>query len=66
MSRTPGGRTDLLPEGESLRRALTWLTTRKRESPSTPLYKLVDDAAVRFDLTPAETQFLLDNWRPEE
>jgi hypothetical protein len=67
MPRPPTGKgSDLLPEGESIRRALTWLTERKREVPTVPLYKLVDEAAIRFDLSPGETQFLLDNWRAGE
>ena len=66
MSRGPTGKgSDLLPEGESIRRALSWLVERKRDAPQTPVYKLVDEAAIRFDLSPSETQFLLDHWQSE-
>jgi hypothetical protein len=63
MPRAPTGSTrDVLPPGESLRRAVQWISDRRREAPQLPLYKLVDEAAVRFDLSPPETQFLLENW----
>jgi len=63
MPRTPTGSTrDVLPTGESLRRAIQWISERRRDAPQLPLYKLIDDAAVRFDLSPAEAQFLLQNW----
>jgi|MudIll2142460700_1097286.scaffolds.fasta_scaffold338140_2 hypothetical protein len=54
---------DILPKGEGLRRALRWLGEQRRESPGTPRGKLIDEAAMRFDLTPPEVDFLLQNWR---
>jgi len=55
----------ILPQGESLRSALKWLSERRREDPATPRAKLVDEAALRFDLTPMETDFLLQRWKEE-
>ena len=54
----------ILPHGESLRRALRWLSEQRLESPAAPRSKLVDEAARRFDLSPAETEFLLLEWKP--
>lgn len=51
-----------LPHGESLRRALRWLDEAVKERPSVQRGKLVDEAAVRFDLSPLEVEFLLSNW----
>lgn len=53
---------DILPHGESLRRALRWLDEAVKERPVAPRGKLVDEAAVRFDLSPLEVEFLLSNW----
>lgn len=62
MAQGPG----LMPEGESLRRALRWLDERVKEEPALPRAKLVSDAAARFDLSPVEEEFLLTNWvRPK-
>ncbi len=56
----------VMPEGDALRRALRWLDERVKEEPKLDRSKLVDDAAVRFDLSPVEAEFLLTSWvRPK-
>jgi hypothetical protein len=56
----------LTPEGDALRRALRWLDERVKEEPKVERSRLVGDAAVRFDLSPVEEEFLLTNWvRPK-
>ncbi len=57
-----GGTRDLLPHGEALRGALRWLDERAREEPGADRMKLVGEAALRFDLSPADEDFLLRNW----
>ena len=44
----------LLPAHEGLRRAIAWLAERGRWTP-----ELVDEAGRRFDLSPADEDFLL-------
>ncbi len=62
MAQGPG----LMPEGDALRRALRWLDERVKEEPKLERSKLVGEAAVRFDLSPVEEEFLLTNWvRPK-
>lgn len=56
------GAGGLNPHGEALRRALRWLDDRVKEEPQTARAKLVGEAAVRFDLSPAEEEFLLTSW----
>ena len=53
----------VLPHGEQLKRALRWLGERRAEEPAASRSRLIDEAAQRFDLTPAETEFLLMNWK---
>ena len=43
----------LLPEGENLRRAVRWLG---ENPPTTPTR--INEAAIRFDLTPVQEEFL--------
>jgi hypothetical protein len=57
-----GSSGDVLPHGEGLRRALRWLDDRVRDEPGANRARLVSEAAVRFDLTPFEEDFLLSNW----
>ena len=62
MAQGPG----VMPEGDALRRALRWLDERVKEEPKLERSRLVGDAAVRFDLSPVEEEFLLTNWaRPK-
>jgi hypothetical protein len=53
----------VLPHGEQLKRALRWLGERRAEEPGASRSRLIDEAAQRFDLTPAETEFLLMDWK---
>jgi len=46
--------SSLLPEHEGLRRAIAWLVEQGRWTP-----ELVDEAGRRFDLSPADEDFLL-------
>jgi len=47
--------TGLQPRGEALRKAVRWLGERGRTDPLA-----VEEAAVRFDLSPLEEAFLLE------
>jgi hypothetical protein len=55
--------TGIGPEGEGLKKALRWLSERRLEEPSAPRGKLIQEAGVRFDLTPVELQFLYEQWK---
>ena len=46
------------PPGEKLRRALTWISA-ERETAGKSLVRLIEEASVRFDLSPAEEEWLL-------
>jgi len=47
-------RSSIVPEGESVRRALRWLSEQRQTDPAAPSAALVEEAAVRFDLTPLQ------------
>lgn len=49
----------ILPSGEDLRRAVRWISDRRLDEPNEPIWKLVDEAALRFDLSPMDAEFLL-------
>ena len=50
----------LIPEGENLRRAVRWLSETR---PATP--DRINEAAIRFDLTPLQEEFLLREFLEE-
>ena len=51
------------PGGEGLKKALRWLSERRQEDPQAKRGKLIEEAGVRFDLTPAEVEFLYEQWK---
>ena len=54
---------DVTPKGDAIRKAMRWLADRRAEDPQAPRARLVEEAGLRFDLTPLEVQFLYDNWK---
>ncbi len=48
-----------MPQSELVRRALEWIMSERAENPKKSPHSLVDEAGMRFNLTPAETQKLL-------
>ena len=48
----------ILPEGEQLRRAVRWISEMREEMQDASLPKLINEACVKFDLSPADTEFL--------
>jgi hypothetical protein len=60
MAEKRGG---IVPGGDGIRQALKWLGERKVEEPTANRAKLIDEAALRFDLTPLDVDFLVNNWK---
>jgi hypothetical protein len=55
--------SEITPTGESLRRAVRYVSDRLREDADKPLLSLVDEASQRFDLTPKQSEYLLRFYR---
>jgi hypothetical protein len=54
------------PPGESLRQAVKWISEERQARPDAKLVKLLDEAGLRFDLSPAEQEWLAATFlRPE-
>ncbi len=49
----------ILPEGEQLRRAVKWISDERAEKPEATLLKLVNEASLKFDLPPKDSEFLI-------
>jgi len=48
----------ILPEGETLRNAVRWISETRREHPQRGLARLIDEAGLRFNLSPNDQQSL--------
>ena len=52
--------SNLLPEGEDLRRAVKWISGHLQEDPSQSVNRLVQEAIFKFDLSPRDGNFLIN------
>jgi len=48
----------ILPEGEQLRKAVRWISEERQTREDANLAKLINEACIKFDLSPADTDFL--------
>ena len=46
------------PEGEHFREAVKWIGSQRMEHPKTSLTQLIDQAGLKFNLTPIEADCL--------
>jgi len=49
----------LQPQGDALKKAIAWISQKRKENSDINPVKLVDDASFQFDLTPKDSEFLL-------
>jgi hypothetical protein len=48
----------IMPEGDDLRKAIKWISEERDNNPNLKLEKLINEAGIRFDLPPNDTDFL--------
>jgi hypothetical protein len=66
--KTEGGGTvmaTIQPQGENIRQAVKWISAELQEDPSKRVQKLVQEAALRFNLSPLEEEYLVSFYRKE-
>jgi len=50
---------DLLPRSETLKRAIKWLSEHLKDDSHQNISQLLNEATLRFDLSPKESDFLI-------
>ena len=55
--------TEVMPKGENVRRAVRWISDNLRENANQSLKKLINDAILRFDLSPGDSEFLINFYK---
>jgi hypothetical protein len=50
--------TTIMPEGEEIRKAASWISEQRQDDPKKPLTQLIQEACLKFDLSPMEAEFL--------
>ena len=53
----------VLPQSESLRRAVKWISEELKMDENQNKMKLLNDATLKFDLSPSEGDFLLNMYK---
>ena len=46
------------PKGERVRQAVKWISENLKEDEKRPIHRLIQDASLRFTLSPKEEDFL--------
>jgi hypothetical protein len=55
--------TTIMPEGEAIRNAVKWISGKLQDDPSKSRQKLINEAILRFDLSPKDAEFLTEFYR---
>ena len=55
--------TTIMPEGEAIRNAVKWISGKLQEDPNKSHQKLINEAVLRFDLSPKDAEFLTEFYR---
>jgi hypothetical protein len=55
--------TTVQPQGEALRKAVQWISDSLQYEGDKPVRVLVEEACLRFNLSPKDAQYLLDFYR---
>ena len=58
--------TTIIPQGEDIRKAVKWISEERQSSPARKLAKLVEEACVKFDLSPADGEFLFTFFKEQK
>jgi len=52
--------TTIMPQGEELRKEVKWISEERQSGPQKKIAKLVEEASVKFDLSPADGEYLFN------
>ncbi len=55
--------SNIMPEGDALRRAVKWIAESRKENPDASMVDLINQASAMFDLSPKDTDFLFNFYR---
>ncbi|MDD5169694.1 MAG: hypothetical protein PHN75_12810 [Syntrophales bacterium] len=53
----------IMPEGDEIRNAIKWISMNLEENANQSINKLIEKAALKYDLSPADSEFLMNFFR---
>ena len=58
--------SEVLPHGENVRKAVKWISENLKEDPEQSVKKLINEAILHFDLSPGDSEFLINFYREKK
>ncbi len=58
--------TTVQPEGEEIRKAVKWISDERLYAAEKPLVKLIEEAGLKFNLSPADQEYLINFFRKKD
>jgi len=58
--------TTVQPEGEDLRKAVKWISEERKYDPEAQTSKLIEEACLKFDLSPMDAEYLFNFLKQEK
>jgi hypothetical protein len=55
----------ILPEGESVRKAVKWISEVLKDKPGSNIAQLIQQASLKYDLTPKDAEFLITFYKKD-
>lgn len=55
--------TTVQPEGEEIRKAVKWISDERQYGAEKPLINLIEEAGLKFNLSPADQEYLVNFFR---
>jgi hypothetical protein len=55
--------TTVQPEGEAIRKAVKWISDERQYGADKTLIKLIEEAGLKFNLSPADQEYLINFFR---
>ena len=53
----------VMPDSEHVQKAIKWISTNLEEKDDQPIQPLIEKAVFKFDLSPKDTEFLMNFFR---
>jgi hypothetical protein len=55
--------TTIVPDSAHLKQAVEWISDQRKEDESTSIKSLINNAIIRFDLNPKQSEFLINFYK---
>jgi hypothetical protein len=57
---------NILPEGESVRKAVKWISEVLIDNPGSSIAALIQQASLKYDLAPKDAEFLIAFYKKDD